>query len=66
MGATSRWQVVDIGKVVGGKHRRLVRVYGKQVSKCWIVSPSNQGQIKWIKLRILKINDGKFIAIICT
>jgi len=27
--ATSEWQVVDIGKLVGDGHRRLVRVYSK-------------------------------------
>jgi len=35
-------------------------------SKYWFVSVSKQGQIKWIKLPKLKINDGKFIAIIRT
>jgi len=29
MDATGGWQVVDVGKLVGGRHRRLVRVYGK-------------------------------------
>jgi len=33
MDAASGWQVVDVGMVVGYKHRRLVHVYGKQVSK---------------------------------
>jgi len=33
MDATGGWQVVDVEKLVGGKHRRLVCVYGKQVSK---------------------------------
>jgi len=31
MDATSGCQVVGIGKVVGSKHRKLVRIYGKQV-----------------------------------
>jgi len=35
-------------------------------SKYWFVSAAKQGQIKWIKLRILKLIDGRFIAIICT
>jgi len=37
-----------------------------QVSKCWTISLSKQGQIKYIKLRKLKLSDGKFITIICT
>jgi len=36
------------------------------VIKYWFVSAAKQGQIKWIKLRILKIIDGMYIAIICT
>jgi len=35
-----RWELRGDGR------RRLVGVNGKQVSKCWIISPSKQGQIK--------------------
>jgi len=35
-------------------------------SKYWFVSAGKQGQIKWIKFRKLKINDGMYISIICT
>jgi len=35
-------------------------------SKYWIVSTSKQGQIKYIKLRKLKTNDGRLIVIIRT
>jgi len=33
-------------------------------SKYWFVSAAKQGQIKWIKLRKLKLSDGMYIAII--
>jgi len=35
-------------------------------SKYYFVSAARRGQIKWIKLRKLKTDDGKFIVTICT
>jgi len=34
MDATGGLQVVDIGRLVGGRHRRLVHIYGKEVLVC--------------------------------
>jgi len=34
MDATGGWQVVDVRKLVGDVHRRLVGVNGKQVLLC--------------------------------
>jgi len=44
MDAASGWQVMEVGKVVGGKHRKLVRVYGKQVLVC-ISSKTRPNQV---------------------